>query len=59
MLEAPAQDLAQLVDVGRLERREPRLADADERRVNRLMRAAFRREREPGRRATRMNRASW
>ena len=51
MFEAPAQDFAQLVHVRRLERRQARLAHADERRVDGLMRAALGGEREPRRRA--------
>ena len=51
VLERPAHDRHQLVDVGRLERREPVLRHADQRRADRLVRAAFRRQRDPRRRA--------
>ena len=51
VFEAPAEDLAQLVGVRRLERRQPRLPHPDQWLVDRLMRASLRRERDAGRRA--------
>ena len=50
VIEAPAHHRVELVDEGGLEQREPRLADADERRRNRLVRAALGRKRDPRRR---------
>ena len=45
MIEGPAQDRGQLVDEGGLEHGEAGLAEADQRGDDRLMRAAFRRQR--------------
>ncbi len=49
VVESPAQDDGQLVDIGRLERGQPVLGDADQRRADRLVGAALRRQRNAGR----------
>ena len=48
VVERPRHDGGKLVDVSRLERREPVLRHADQRRADRLVRAAFARERDAG-----------
>ncbi len=50
IVERPAQDDRELVDEGRLEGGEPVLREADQRRADRLVRAAFRRQRHARRR---------
>ena len=51
VVEGPFHDRGQLVDVGRLEGGEAVLRHADQRRADRLVRAALGRQRDPGRRA--------
>ena len=51
VVEGPLHDRGQLVDVGRLEGGEPILRHADQRRADRLVRAALRRQRDARRRA--------
>ena len=50
MAETPAHDHSEFIDKGRLERGQPVLRDADQGRRDRLVRAAFRRQRDARRR---------